>query len=180
MSYARATLLTLTVLATACSLPHASNTVAGPSFSLDAEVPVAAFSVELCMKGPAVDHVHPAVRVSATASLEGGVSQLLLAETLDADPADAQTEYPRFFDREDVGHETELSFELEAEHGPWEGHSGRRCIEVQTVQFDAPELVSAETMTIDWEVTFSAEYDNGMFARDGLDNGDLIINIERI
>ncbi len=175
-----ALLLTCLLCTPACSLPSASQVVDGPSFTLDAEHPVAAFEVELCVSGPALDYASAHAQVLATLHAVDGVGATVSGQALDAPIVEEDDAYDPHAESLAVPAEDEaMSFWLVTEGGPWQG-GGRRCHAVQAVQFELDASADRASFDVDWQVAFHVEYDNGLFGGAGLDDDDLEVTIQRL
>ncbi len=151
----------------------------GPTFTLDAQTPVAAFEVTLCMEGPEVKNTQPKATIYASWVAPSGAAVIVTAENLDAvaDPDDDDNPY---FDEEDEpGPEGSLSVEVDTDDGPWEGRSGQRCQRAQVIQFDAPDLAQGESVELTWSARFGGNFYSGAYG-DPLEDEHWIVNIQRL
>lgn len=165
--------LGLSLLVAGCSLPSVEVSVEGPTFTLTADEPVAAFEVTLCLEGPSPRMVHVNGTLNADARTTAGTATLELDSLADR-PGDDEP------DRVETSeHGAELAWFSLAADGDWEG-SGRRCSVPEIVEFSAHGLASDEALEVEaWAVTLGVQWDDGMFG-DGPDEGDLSVEIERL
>mgnify|MGYP000580547316 CR=1 FL=1 len=174
-----ASLLSVGLLMTGCSLPEQIRTEAGPAFTLTADAPVAAFEVTLCLTGPDPKSLYVRGRVNAVATTDADRDLQLHMESLDR-PVVADDEHDahaRTLELPASG-DVEGGFGLLAE-AQWKG-SGRRCAEPEAIQFAVDGLQPGESVTVeDWDVTMTAQWNDGSFGS-GPDDEDLSVEIVRL
>lgn len=146
----------LTQLA-ACQFPYAETILAGPTFELSTERPSASFAVTLCVDTDRrIRHVYPHTAVAGRA-----VSSTDRVVTLGGRVVEAESGHYAYTSHTTVSGTAVLDdFELLADGDIWEQRRGRLCDETQTVTFMAEDLQPGETLTVEWQVRFGAEYND--------------------
>ncbi len=160
--------VTIGGLVPACAYPEIWGTEHGPDVELHTELPVAEFSVQLCMQGPAIKTVRPLqaileVDVEATGG-DGGVVTLGIVGTEEnhvwlpsAPLADATLHLN--------------------DDGPWSGKAGERCAGPQIVRFEATDLDSTDTIKVSWDASFGVDFNDSFHGGSSISGKNLEIRI---
>ncbi|MGH1347813.1 MAG: hypothetical protein ACRBN8_40035 [Nannocystales bacterium] len=171
-----ASLVSLGLLVSGCSLPEQTRTASGPSFTLTGESPIEAFDVTMCLNGPDPKKLFVHGRVNVAATTNTGRDVTLRVESLERPEEEEDGVHVRELDLSGAD-EVETGFSLVA-NAMWKG-SGERCADPEAVQFSVESLEPGEAVTVDWDVTMSVRWDDGSFGK-GPDDSDLRIDIEQL
>lgn len=172
------------LLAAACSPPHVHEEEAGPDFSLSAADSVAEFDISVCVDAPRrVTEITSAnLYVEADILVADGTRTGLVLGALDGAMDDREQDEldldaPRGVNGEDW-EEDSLVFDLDAEN-EWDA-DGRQCSEPQRIRFEYTGEEPTTSLSVEWRVTFIAEFFSRGFRAVEFEEDEVTITIEPV